>query len=65
MGIKYTKKASISGRSKPCTRSRARLLKRFVEQHSIIKTKHLRPVRGFEFLKILGFTVYHLYSGQV
>ena len=42
-------KPSISTRSKPCTR----LLKCFVLQHNVIKTKHLRSlvlvvVRGFE-----------------
>ena len=63
-------KPSISTHSKPCTMPRMRLLKCFVLQHSMIKTKHLRKlvqrlVRGFEWVEILGFrawpwSTYHL-----
>ena len=48
-------KPSISSHSKPHTMARARLLKCFVLQPSVIKTKHLRRlVQGFEWLEILG-----------
>ena len=62
-------KPSISTHSKPCTMPRMRLLKCFVLQHSVIKTKHLRSLvrgvlQGFEWLEILGFfvtnSVHHL-----
>ena len=36
-------KPSISTHSKPCTMSRTRLLKYFVLQHSVTKTKHGVP----------------------
>ena len=53
-------KPSISTHSNPRTMPRMRLLKCFVLQHSIIKTKHLRSLvwrllRGFEWVEILGF----------
>ena len=50
-GIKV--KPSISSHSKPCMMACTRLLKYFVLQHSVIKTKHLRSlirgvIRGFK-----------------
>ena len=53
-------KPSIFTHSKPHTMPHTRLLKRFVLQHSVIKTKHLRSlvrgiIRGFEWVEILGF----------
>ena len=57
---KYSRlKPSISTHSKHRTMLGMRLLKCFVLQHSVIKTKHLRSlirgvVRGFEWVEILG-----------
>ena len=58
--IFFQLKPSISTHSKPLMMPRMRLLKCFVWQHSVIKTKHLRSlvrgvVRGFELVEILGF----------
>ena len=57
----HTLKPGISTNSKPRRRPRTRLLKCFVLQHNVIKTKHLRSlirvvVRGFEWVEILGLT---------
>ena len=58
-------KPSISTHSKSRTMPHTRLLKCFGLQHSVIKTEHLRSVvrggiQGFERLKILGLSIYHL-----
>ena len=56
------KMCSISAHSKPCTITHTMLLKCFVFQHNVIKTKQLRSlvrgvVRNFEWIEIMGFSI--------